>query len=208
MSGVTMEAGKSTSSNLLEQFNVPWIIFTTGVYVILGIILPVLQYFGGFISYSNYMGGSDSLQRMDFYWNIMDFSEFHISGSKNLVEVALDSNIGLIWIILQIWGIIWLLSQIVAAALLILPIIDKINIERERKIELTKFGFKIGLLGIGIEYLLYIIVLIFEKWELDFEVYTKAATPSVNMFLVLGFGFAWLMYYLGYSSITEEFPGV
>ena len=96
MSGVTMEAGKSTSSNLLEQFNVPWIIFTTGVYVILGIILPVLQYFGGFISYSNYMGGSDSLQRMDFYWNIMDFSEFHISGSKNLVEVALDSYIGLI----------------------------------------------------------------------------------------------------------------
>ncbi|MHA1975361.1 MAG: hypothetical protein ACW98F_02015 [Candidatus Hodarchaeales archaeon] len=203
-----MEAGKSTSSNLFEQFNVPWMIFTTGVYVILGIILPVLQYFGGFITYSNYLGGSSVNERMDFYWNIMDYSTQGSSGSQTLIEYAFDSNIGLIWIILQIWGVIWLASQIVAATLLILPIIDKITIERSRKIELTKLGFKIGLVGTGIEYLLYFIVLIFQEWELDFGVYQLPETPQFNLFLVIGLGLAWLMYYLGYSSITDEFPDV
>ncbi len=203
-----MEAGKLSSNELDGESNVAWMIFTTGVFVILGIILPILQYFGGFINFSRYQGGSTVNQRVDFYWNIMEYSSQSGSGSKNLIEVALDSNVGLIWIFIQVWGLIWIVTQIVAAALLILPIIDKVNIEKSRKIELTKIGLKIGLVGTGIEYLLYIIVLIFENWELDFGAYSLAETPSINLFLVVGFALAWFMYYLGYSSITDEFPDI
>ncbi|MHA2107800.1 MAG: hypothetical protein ACXABU_10440 [Candidatus Hodarchaeales archaeon] len=203
-----MEAGKSSSNQPYGQSNVPWMIFTTGVYVVLGIILPFLQYFGGFLSYSKYLGGSDINERMDFYWNIMEYSTHLSSGSKNLIEVAADSNIGLIWIILQLWGIIWLITQIVAASLLILPIIDKVKIEKSRKIELTKLGVKIGLIGTGVEYLLYLIVMIFEKWELDFGVYVLTETPTINLFFLFGLALAWFMYYLGYTSVTEEFPNL
>ncbi len=203
-----MEAGNSTDSRSFERFNAEWIIFTAGLYVILGIILPFLQYFGGFISYFRYMGGSDIPERMDFYWNTIEWSNALGSGSKSLLSIAFDSGLGLIWIAVQIWGIIWILSQIVAVFLLIIPIINRIKIERSRKIELTKLGFKIGLIGVGVEYLLYLILIIFENWELGFETYVVRKAPSINLFLLFCLALAWLMYYLGYSSVTSEFPDV
>ena len=180
----------------LNQKNAINSLIGAGIFALLTVIIPVMKIAGGFLTWSEYDPELGYSSTIDFFWDeivvgTMVFFKVGVSYS-DMTTVSEDINYEVIWKIIPIWGIIYIVIGICGAILIAYPGIQVLWGSSKSDKPVSLYGLFAGLVGTGVEYLLFIFLWQFENWG--------SSKPDLNVIILICFIIGWIVLLWGYFS--------
>ncbi|MHA2174730.1 MAG: zinc ribbon domain-containing protein [Candidatus Hodarchaeales archaeon] len=184
------------SINDINQRNALISLIGSGIFAILTVIIPVMKVGGGFLTYSELDPALGYSNTIDFFWDeitvgTMIFFKVGISYS-DMTTLSSDLNYEFIWKLIPIWGIIYVTFGIFGAILIAYPGLQVLRGTSRSDKPISLFGLLAGLVGTGVEYLLFVFLWQGENWGSE--------KPEINGIILLCFIIGWITLFWGYFS--------
>lgn len=171
-------------------------IIRIGVFFLLTILIPFLKIGGGFLW--GEISTTDFSLSIDLFWdrmtglsNSVPFnSDYRAFNNPVFDSIGVEEGFSFVWLIIPLWGPIWLTLGILGTGLLLISPTMNIRNKEPIKFPLGKIGLIIGLIGTVVQYSLFLLVLILEDWG-EFA-------PHINLLILSCFIIGWISLINGY----------